>query len=311
LKYVLYGCQVETNRPIPGLMPASSDTVDITVTFEAEPQWQNEPGYLVHQDDGIVVRRLEAGYHFAYCDAEFLVSPEGGGVVAAPLQGATLEDTCIYLFGPVMGFVLRLRGMVCLHASTVVIGGRAVAFCGPGGAGKSTTAAALSQRGYPVLAEDVAALDDHGKAFFVQPGYPRVNLWPASATALCGCAEALPAITPTWGKRYLSLTGLAQFHPSAVPLAAVYMIGGRCHRTTPEIRELSAVDAFMSLVANTYKSDWLDAAMRTLEFDVLRRLVANVPVRLVHPPEDIAEIGSLCNALLQDYSALAGAEGAY
>jgi hypothetical protein len=40
---------------------------------------------------------------------------------------------------------------------------------------------------------------------------------------------------------------------------------------------------------------------------VLRRLVAHVPVRLVHPPEDIARIGGLCDALLRDYSALTGA----
>ena len=56
--------------------------------------------------------------------------------------------------------------MVCPHASTVVIGGRAVAFCGPQGAGKSTTAVALAQQGYAVPAEDVAALDDRGSGFF-------------------------------------------------------------------------------------------------------------------------------------------------
>ena len=54
---------------------------------------------------------------------------------------------CIPL-GPVFAFVLRLRGAVTFHASAVRIGD-AVAFLGPQGAGKSTTAAALALRGCP------------------------------------------------------------------------------------------------------------------------------------------------------------------
>ncbi|HXB68835.1 MAG TPA: hypothetical protein VNY05_11350 [Candidatus Acidoferrales bacterium] len=281
------------------------------MTFETALRAHDLSGPLVHSGDYIAVRRVAAGYHFAYGDGtEFLVSPEGRRVIATIPQGSSFEDTCTYLVGPVMGFVLRLRGVVCLHASTVMIDGRAVAFCGPPGAGKSTTAAAFAQRGHAIVAEDVAALDDRGSEFFVRPGYPRINLWPHSAAALCGSEEALPQITPTWGKGYLALTGLAQFHPTPAPLAAVYMIGSRNPGATPEIRELTAVDAFMALAANTYTPYLLDAAMRAREFDVLRRLVAHVPIRLVHPPEEIANIGSLCDALLQDYGALTVTEAA-
>ena len=308
--YLLYGCQVEANNPLPGLLPVAANRADTTVTFETGLQAHNLSGRIIHNGDYIVVRRVDAGYYFAYGDGtEFLVSPEGRRVIATIPEGSSFEDTCTYLIGPVMGFVLRLRGVVCLHASTVMIGGRAVAFCGPPGAGKSTTAAAFAQRGYAVVAEDVAALDDRGSAFFVQPGYPRVNLWPHSAASLCGNVEALPAISPNWGKRFMPLAGPAQFHPAAAPLAAVYVIGSRSPRAEPEIRELPAVDAFMALAANTYTPYLLDPAMRAREFDVLRRLVAHVPVRLVHPPEDIGRIGGLCDALLQDYSALAGAAG--
>jgi hypothetical protein len=54
----------------------------------------------------------------------------------------------------------------------------------------------------------------------------------------------------------------------------------------------------------------LDAAMRAREFDVLRRLVAHIPIRLVNPTDDIANIGSLCDALVQDYGALTATERA-
>jgi hypothetical protein len=315
-RYVLYGCRVESNSSLPGLPPVAAEGADINVRFQSAPLSDNGSGPVIFRRPSMEVRRLDAGYRFAYGDGTgFLVSPEGNRVVAAIPQGLTLEDTCPYLFGPVMGFVLRLRGMVCLHASTVVIGGCAVAFCGPQGAGKSTTAAALAQQGYAVLAEDVAALDDalddHGGSFFVRPGYPRVNLWPHSVASLCGAAEALPAISPNWGKRFMPLAGPAQFHASPAPLSAVYIIGVRRPGARPDIRELTAVDAFMALAANTYTPHLLDASMRAREFDVLRRLVAHVPVRLVHPPEDIAEIGALCDALLRDFSGLTAAGGVW
>jgi hypothetical protein len=184
-----------------------------------------------------------------------------------------------------MGFVLRLHGVVCLHASTVLIDGVAVSFCGEPGAGKSTTAGALAQRGYPVLAEDVAALDDQIDSFFVRPGYPRVNLWPESAAALCGSADALSAITPNWGKRYLPLdNGVARFHALPAPLAAIYILSGRRRQANPEIQPLHSVEALIALAANTYTPYLLDEAMRAREFDVLTRLVKHIPIRRIYPP---------------------------
>ena len=42
-----------------------------------------------------------------------------------------------------MGFVMLLRGIVCLHASAIAIDDEAIALLGPAGSGKSTTAAAF------------------------------------------------------------------------------------------------------------------------------------------------------------------------
>jgi hypothetical protein len=307
VQFLLYGCTLQADRVIPGPLPACGTDTDIAITFHASPSWGKEEGRVIDSTAWLLVRRLEAGYHFVYHDdgTEFLVSSEGDRIAAATPQGATLADTCGYLVGPVMGFALRLRGVVCLHASTVMIDHGAIVLCGPPGAGKSTTAGAFAQRGFAVLAEDIAALDDRGEAFLVQPGYPRVNLWPESAAALCGAVGALPAITPNWEKRYLPLPAPAQFHSVSAPLAAIYILGSRGSQPRPEIRQLKGVEALVALASNTYTPYLLDSAMRAREFEVLRRLVAQVPVRQVQPPDDLAGIGGLCDALLQDYSTIA------
>ena len=120
-------------------------------------------------------------FGFFYNDgARFAVEREGREVWADWPENYTLSDACTYLLGPVMGFILRLKGTVCLHASAVAIDDRAIALLGLPGSGKSTMAAAFARFGFPVLADDVVALSDKGDHFLVQPAYPRVNLWPQS-----------------------------------------------------------------------------------------------------------------------------------
>src|SRR4029077_10951164 len=108
---------------------------------------------------------LEGGkdFGFFYSDgARFAVDRTGCEVYADWAENYTLEDACTYLLGPVIAFVLRLRGVICLHASAVIVDGRAIALFGLAGAGKSTTVAACALRGFSVLSDDVAVLADLG-----------------------------------------------------------------------------------------------------------------------------------------------------
>lgn len=54
-------------------------------------------------------------------------------------------------------------GRLQLHASTVVIDGKAVAVTGPAGSGKSGTALALMSRGATLLADDITWLETQGE----------------------------------------------------------------------------------------------------------------------------------------------------
>ncbi len=85
----------------------------------------------------------------------------------------TLADIVPYLQGQLLGLVQRLRGVTCLHASAILIGDRAIAVAGFAGAGKSSTAAAFLQMGFPVLADDVVPVFEEAGKFMVQPAHPR------------------------------------------------------------------------------------------------------------------------------------------
>lgn len=213
----------------------------------------------------------------------------------------TLEDTSTYLLGPVLGLLLRLRGVTCLHASAVSFGDFAVAFVGSEGAGKSTTAAALAQRGCAIITDDVVALAETEGAFYVHPAYPYLCLWPESVASIYGSAEALPRFSPAYDKRCLSLErqGL-RFEARTLPLKAIYILEERRSDPAPVIEPLAHQSAILALVANTFATNVLDSAMRAEEFKTLGRLVPRIKIRKVFPHRDADRLPDLCRAIRED-----------
>jgi hypothetical protein len=313
----VYGLRLQSNVPVPGLpiLDKSNNEINSRVWLKEKSHpvpafsesfklFHQSPNSDDHGNPNVRVCELDKDHLiFFYPDnLRFALARDGNEVVADWPDDYSLEDAATYLLGPVMGFVLRLRGILPLHASCVAVDDRAIALLGVPGAGKSTTAAAFARMGYPILSEDVATLDEHGNSFWVQPGYPRINLWPPSVEAMFGDENALPVVTPAWGKRFLSLgqSGL-RFQSDPLPLSAIYFLAARNSESRlPIIEPLDGTAALMTLVANTYVNYALDSAMRSHEFDVLSRLISNVSVMSVRASDDSADLAGLCNGIAED-----------
>jgi hypothetical protein len=320
----VYGLGVETNLALAGLAGLDPPRqIELRMTLGSMPcglppagdaRWQEYHASSERDERGtphMLVSRSADGAWFrvAYYDGTVVVvSARGDQVWATWGAGTTTEDTATYLLGPMLGLVLRLRGTTCLHASCVAIDGRAIAFAGPAGAGKSTLAAALAKRGHAVLTDDVCALHETAAGLRVQPAYPRVRLWPHSVRSLFGREDALPLLTPTWNKRFLDLRGTGyRFQREALPLAAVYLIGKYEAYDAPRIEPLNPGEALITLVSDTYATRLLDRSLRAREFEVLGRLVQEVPVKRVVANDALERIADLCAIVEEDTRALAAA----
>jgi len=319
--YTLCGLHLASTCTIPGLAASeSSSDLDVLVSLQEMPEWLTEAirsrGRLWHAssyrsetgDSALTIWTLADGayFWFRYCDGtEFVVDRAGTRVWAAWPDALTLEDAATYLLGPIWGFVLRLRGHICLHAGAVAIGDRAIALAGPPGAGKSTTTAALAKLGFPVLCDDLVPLRDEGGVFSIVPSYPCLRLWPTSVSALFGSAEALPPLTPNWDKRSLDLTANGyRFGTDPLPLAAIYVLGDRSPQIdAPLVSVLAGHAALIALIANTYSNLLPDTGTRTPALRLLGRMAARLPVRRVTPHADVAHLPALCRAILDDFHA--------
>lgn len=314
---VIYGLRLATTMAVPGLPTQSaSEAIDVQISLKGEWVFPSSLACLTsdtyrslegipNTHSNLRVGLFPGGEYFGFFYGDgvrFAVERGGREVWADWPDNYTLEDACTYLLGPVMGFVLRLRGIVSLHASAVAVDDRAIALVGMPGAGKSTTAAAFACSGFSVLSDDIAALSGEGEQWLVQLGYPRVNLWPDSVRTLFGSEDSLPQITPTWDKRYLPL-GQNGHHFASNPLSlgAIYILDRRDSTlTAPVVESVSAKEALITLIGNTYVNYLLDENMRRTEFDVLSRVVSGIPVRRVRPPDNPSAILGLCSAITAD-----------
>ncbi|HXN21357.1 MAG TPA: serine/threonine protein kinase [Candidatus Dormibacteraeota bacterium] len=242
----------------------------------------------------------------AYCDGtQFWLDRAGATVWALWPDTSSLEITASYLLGPVLGLLLRLRGITCLHASAVTLKDRSIALVGSEGAGKSTTAAAFVRLGHPAISDDVVALEEQGGDFRVAPAVPHLALWPDSVSLLYGSSDAFPRISPDWEKRRLALGSQGtRFEERRLPLGAIYILGDRRADPAPFVETIPDRAALMALVVNSYATNILDPEMRAQEFKVLGRLVSSVPVRHVSPHQDPARIEELCQVIREDFETL-------
>jgi hypothetical protein len=324
--YSLFGLQIHCNIAIPEISsvhlrnaesrePASSDSrVEIqlgSVPYDSRSEFPaaEELVYTSEYQDtsgeaSLKIWRVDGGrfLRLAYYDGtQFWLNREVTKVWATWPAGLTIEDTATYLLGPVLGLVLRLRGVTCLHASAISFGTFVVAFVGSEGAGKSTIAAALSQQGLPVVSDDVVALTEMDGTFYVHPAYPYLCLWPESVEAIYGTADALPRFSSNYEKRCLSLKSRAlKFETRSLPLKAIYIFGERRCDLAPRLETVSAQKSLLALVANTFATNVLETEMRAKEFSTLGRLVPNVRIREVFPHQDLARLPELCRLIRED-----------
>lgn len=201
------------------------------------------------------------------------------------------------ILGPALAALLQQRGCLVLHASAVGRAGGAAGFVGACGAGKSTMAAALHERGWTLLADDILAVRLEGGAPRVLPGVPQLKLWPDAVTALGGDPDLLPRVDPRYEKRVRATSADAPAR-SELPLTRLYILG---RGDVPGIEPLAPPEAFLQLVAHAYGAPWLHASAGADGFRRRAELVRRVPIRRLRRPPDLRFAPRLARFVEEDF----------
>lgn len=182
--------------------------------------------------------------------ARFLLK-NGNEIVFAAESDAKTADIPIFILGTVFGILLHQREQIVLHASAVRVNGRAVLFCGASGAGKSTFAAALAQRGYPLVTDDVCTLTiDGGGALLVHPDGRQLKLWAQAIDRLDLAQQRGERVRASLEKFYVEPS---EAFTEPLPLGAVYALREARPPHKPGIERPNVVDAALLLRRNAYR----------------------------------------------------------
>lgn len=181
----------------------------------------------------------------------------------------------LYILSEALGLILFQRGLFLLHASAVYLEERIVVFIGMPGAGKSTTAAAFSQKGYPVLSDDMVAITfDSCNQPIVVPGFPQIKIWPSSVEGLGLSDNNLPSLYE--GSRKQVIRQFDNFPLVPIPLAHIFFLE---QGETVAVEPFSAASALMALTrffpcpAGLLQGDSL-----ATHFEQCDRLLKTIPI---------------------------------
>lgn len=157
--------------------------------------------------------------------------------------------------------------------------------------------------------------------FLVQPGYPRLRLWPESIKALYGSEVNLERVFDFAEKRFVNLSDNIsesagetewQFHQEPLPLAAIYILGKRLSElAAPQVEPIPPAMAVMTLMAQRSASHLklkLDIDKQRREFEGISRLAATVPVRKVTRSDSLEALPQMCDAILEDLASITASE---
>lgn len=275
--YTLCGLTIHSELELPELAPGGPDSdVVIRLASASDQAIRRPPSLCCNRLGRFVVRN----------QSEILVEPR---------PGTDEQELRWFLLNRIFGELLRLRGLLLLHASSVALGSGAIAFVGRTGAGKSTLAALFHTLGHGVLADDLIVVHaDHGGEPTVHPGVAELQLLPDAAEFLGWSPE--PAHLLERGKGIHRVTAC---DPSlSFPLRRVYVLADGAAR---HHRPLSPGEAAIELVRNSHGAHVVRGSEGILShFHQCMTLASRVPVFRLERPRSLDELPDLAESIVKE-----------
>ncbi|MHA6480427.1 ATP-binding cassette domain-containing protein [Paenibacillus sp. strain BS8-2] len=229
--------------------------------------------------------RVDNGQFLFHVPGTAVYSVAGGTYIEiTPYPGADEAKIRLFLLGTCMGVLLMQRESLPLHGSAVVMDGKVYAIVGESGAGKSTLAAAFARAGYPLMTDDVIAVDFSGGTALVHPSYPQQKLWEESIEQLGMHDRDYPSIYQRVNKYAVPIR--SRFCREALPLAGIVELV-KSDEPKPSIRSCNRLEGLHTLNAHTYRNYLLHLMDRQQwQFECIVRLASELPVYRLRRPAD-------------------------
>jgi hypothetical protein len=196
--------------------------------------------------------------------------------------------------GTIQALLWHQRGYLPLHGSAVLVDGRAIAVAGPTTAGKSVTAAALTRRGFPLVADDFTVIDWQPESPVVLPAYQKLRLLRDACDELDLLGAAVADAHPS-EEKYVLATEAAPSN-AAVPITDIFILAERGSAFNAD--RLGAVQAVQHLLTSVHM---LEAAyalgLQKQVFTAINTIASRIRLWRIVVPDGLDRTGETAESI--------------
>ena len=284
-RYTAYGLEIDSELPLPWLPPGGNGTADVKIRLGRVPTALPDP-----LGKGWYFEATKDCFLFTVRDTARYLVDRGQRITIDRISDGSEDLLKTFLMGSGFGALMHQRGLLVMHASSVQTNLGAVLFVGPSGHGKSTLLAALVDRGFAMLADDVTAIDVETEAMpRAFASFPRMRLGAEAAKRIGYSVELL--LRAQHSGKYL--VPVENFCAEAQPVHAVYALDVHDSHAI-KVETLGPHERFTIVGNNTYRYGFLEAlGLRKMHFHAAARLAKAVQVRRISRPASPFLLGEL------------------
>ena len=222
---------------------------------------------------------------------------DGNKIIVSPFKGSEENKIRLYILGTCMGALLLQRKILPLHGSAIAINGKAYALVGERGAGKSTLASALKNKGFKLLSDDVIPVSlDHENVPFVTPSYPQQKLWQESLLAFGIDVDKFNPLFERETKYAVPLGDHFQTH--SLELAGVIELI-KSDNENVSIQQVLGLEKFEVLYTHTFRRFLISRlGLREWHFNYTARFVNKVDIHQLRRPASIFTAHELADLII-------------
>jgi hypothetical protein len=198
-------------------------------------------------------------------------------------SGLVSKDILPFLYGSCMGASLYQRGIIPLHGSAVATEKGAILFIGPSGSGKSTLAAAMIDRGYPYICDDISAIRILDGNPVLIASQSDLKLWKNALDMLNKSTGGLPPIRNNLEKYFFPAD---QKSPEKhYCIYKIYILNIHNKETIELSAPLKGKEKFNKVQNHAYRKKFINGLKRQKTyFNTIMPILANTEIKTVTRP---------------------------
>jgi hypothetical protein len=282
LFYEAYGYSIYSEIELPlAVMPSLNGEPDLVVRFGK-----------ADEDSGGVVREIPD--LFAFC------INYDGEIIVEVYDQARIRLIASIIRGEIVSAFLRWQGYLVLHASAVSIDGKAIAFMGWSGAGKSVSALSFLNhiKSCKLITDDILPVKVLGDKILAIPSFPRARLWGKEHKLISDVKVESSSVHEASDKKEFTLK--CSFAKVETPLDSLFILNGYNEDGNIVINSIDKLGALKFIVSQTWSRGIIgDNRYEDQDLQNVGRLVNTVDIFKLRRVDDIDKTHLMVEAVLR------------